>query len=90
MPQVPDRMAGAVGGGRVKISDSGTMWAVLPPRAKSLNAALGMYDNRDSDGLRLYGISEITLFSLRKDAKEASLVWPGAIVVPVFMRKRGS
>lgn len=73
-----------------RIRDSGTKWAVLPPKSNSLNYALGMYDNQDGDGLRLYGTNEITLFSRRKDAKKESLVWPGSIIVPVYIRKRGA
>lgn len=72
----------------MKLKDSQTVWAVVPPKAKTLSSALALYDNKDADGLRLYGTSEITLFRQRKAAKEESLVWPGSLIVPVVIRKR--
>jgi len=70
------------------LKDCKTMWAIVPPEARSLNGALGLYDNKDEDGLRLYGCAEITLFGRRSEAKRRSLVWPGAMVVPVTISQR--
>lgn len=72
-----------------KLRDSCTMWAILPPKTSSLTSALGMFDNKDAGGLRLYGYCESTLFRMKRHAREQAEIWPGAKVVPVFIRARG-
>lgn len=70
------------------MKNSTTRWAVVRPGAKSLSAALGRYGDPDQNGLSLFQMSEITLFALRKDAKNASLEWDGSRIIPVVITER--
>lgn len=65
------------------MKSSAVMWAVVPDGSRSLSSALGMFDNHDADGLRLYGLSEVTLFRRKCAAKKEALIWPKSKVVRV-------
>lgn len=58
-------------------------FVVITKQSRSIAHPLGLYDNHDEEGERLYGVSHGTLFLTRKHAKDASKVWPGSRVIQV-------
>ena len=62
------------------------LFVVITPQARGVSRPLGLFDNHDADGERLYGTAHGTLFFSRKDAREAAKVWPHSRVVQVTVR----
>lgn len=62
------------------------MYVVVPKATHRLGRSiLGMYDNHDGEGNRLYGLNYGTVFNTRKDAIEASKKWQDARVLRVLI-----